>query len=121
MKNKTIEKLALVLASIALMVIILIFGAQFDADTYRFGITFFGCIIGCLLIAIAIDSANEFCKHRAEKLKEERRARAHRRYAIDAEEFNELGNRAIAEERMKSFICEVDMNGTTKLYEVEKH
>lgn len=116
MKKET-KKILLAIASIVFMVVILICSRNADLITRRFGIAFFGTILGVTLMAISLEIAADLEALKVEKWKAQRAARIHHYYEIDRDSFNAVAQKAIADGTMVSIIKEIDAN--EKKYNVE--
>lgn len=108
--KKEAKKVLLGVACIVFMAIILIGSRDMDLITRRFGITFFGCILCFILVAIALDITASVQRLQLEKWKAKRAAKIQRYYEVDKDDFNALSKRAMAHGWMVSFIEETKPN-----------
>ena len=112
------NKIMLLIAAIIYMTIILAFSREFDVLTRRFGITFFGTILTICGAAFGLDAAAQLEARKLERWKAQReQKRIHHYYEIDRDSFNVIAKQAISEQKMLSFIKEIE--GKEKTYDVE--
>ena len=88
------------------------------AETRVFGISMVAFVLATIFLYLAISGCEKLIRARIEKAKIDERRRINR-YEADANEFAEIGNAAIREQRMKSFIAETATGRTIEVLNVE--